>query len=162
MRGVRLTGVLLVLAISACAPAKLEPGREKKVSEVAHEAALVRGLSGGEDADARMALARWASDAHREGWSKEPVFVKANGRLFYVRYAPAGAGVFSPTSFDRLEPAAVHSTEGIPMTGYRKKRESPWQWYQPKEVSQKLTLHVIAGKRMADYQNVDFRLVGRN
>lgn len=173
MRRVRVTGILLALAISACAPANLEPVRARKISAEAHEAALVRGLSGGEDAEARMALGRWVKDSHREGWSGRQVFVRTGGRLFHVSYTAARAGVYSPTYFDRLEPAGDYKVTGlkrhqvqgvgVPMIGIRenKNREPIEKWYPPEAITRAVTLVAIPGKFQEGYQNVELRLVDR-
>ena len=166
MRILAASLLILGLAVSACAPARLERVRERHGS-VPAASDLDRAFDGASDVAAAKALGNWIEDAHRGG-----KLTGETGR-HRVRFQTKGAGIYAPGYFDRLERASRYEPVGldphretgigVPMTGHRdnRQREAIEKWYPPEAINRTVTAVAIPGALRDGKREVEIRLYDR-
>jgi len=159
-----LPAILLALAVAACAPARLERISERRFHATSTHSDLHRAFDGANDPAAKHALGDWLQSAPRSGSSVDG---------YLIRFHPGGDGMFSPTYFDRLEPASHYEVSGlnhhqvdgigVPLIGTRENRhQQPVErWYPPEVITRAVTAVVVPGPMKGGQRTVEIRLYDR-
>jgi len=154
--------IFLCLLVVACAPARLRRTSERSSASAPASTDLTRAFQGADDAAAKRSLGLWVEKNHA-------TFSRVEPTGFRVAFHPGGRGIFSPSYFDRLEPAELYDVRGlkhhhadgigVPMIGFRENRgrEAIETWYPPEGITRAVTAVAISqpGRR------VEIRLMDR-